>query len=141
MTCIHVQLVYEGENLVSEEKVLYNSVPSMFGNRPFLFIFFVIAVPIGWIAIIVWWIQVINTRLIVTNESVTLKTGILSKNICELWLSDIRSVQINQRFLQRFFGTGTVELSCSGTDKTEIKIDGIPQAYEVEKIICGYRHQ
>lgn len=126
---------------MSKEKVLYELTPSMFGNRPFLFVFFVAAVLIGWVAIIVWWVQVRYTKLIVTSESVIYRTGILSKNIREVLLSDIHCVQINQRFLQRLLGTGSVELSCSATCGIEIKIDGIPQPYEVQKAICDYHRQ
>ena len=161
------------DNKVDEEDKLYDSTPSMFRNRPFLFIFSVIATVggvigliyalidqgsnkspwfalsilaavlgfIGFMILFFWWLEVINTRLMVTNERVTLKSGILSKNIREVFLSDIRSVQINQRFLQRIMGTGHIEVASAGSADAEILIDGIPRAYEVKKIIDEHRRQ
>ena len=151
---------------MSEETTLYDSTPAMFRNSPFLFILYdgaiiagiiglvvwlrsdtliwwsVLAMGcgiIGVIILLVWWLQVINTRLIVTNERVSLRTGILSKNIRELFLGDIRGVQINQRFMQRILGTGHLEIASAGSAEVEIQIDGIPSAYGVKNIIDEHR--
>jgi len=152
------------------EKELYNSAPSMFRNRPFLFTISVLAMVAGLIGLIVWkpdesfgnaflsvlamlcgfigmiilffwWLEVINTRLTATTERVTLKIGILDKNIREVFLSDIRSVQINQRLLQRILRTGHVEISSAASSDAEIKIDGIPNAYKVKEIIDENRRK
>jgi uncharacterized membrane protein YdbT with pleckstrin-like domain len=153
-----------------EEEVLYDSAPSMFRNRPFLFTISVLAVVggligliawkanessgsaflsilamlcgfIGLINLFFWWLKVINTRLTATNERVTLKIGILDKNIREVFLSDIRSVQINQRLLQRILRTGHVEISSAASSDAEIEIDGIPNAYKVKEIIDQNRRK
>ena len=121
------------------EMVLYDSTPSMFRNRPFLFLLSIIVPVIGWIVLLFWWLKVVNTKLTVTNERVTFRAGIFSKSIREIYLSDIRSVQINQQFLQRIFGTGTIEISSAATSEAEIKIDGIPAAYQVKRFIDEYR--
>ena len=147
---------------VTEEKVLYDSAPSMFRNSPFLFLFLAISAigfiilailapawwlpllaisAIEWIILAVWWLIVANTRLTATTERITLRTGILSKNIREIFLSDIRSVQINQRFLQRILGTGHVEIASAASSEAEIQIDGIPNAYKVKKAIDEHRAQ
>jgi uncharacterized membrane protein YdbT with pleckstrin-like domain len=156
-----------------EEKVLYDSTPSMIRNRPFVFLLSVIAVVLGVIGLIsfipghaerenlwiflsyvsviigsigfmtlfFWWLRVVNTRLTVTNERVTFREGILSKNIREIFLSDIRSVQINQRLLQRLFGTGYIEVASAASAEAEIQINGIPKAYTVKKIIDTHRRK
>ncbi|MDM8560406.1 PH domain-containing protein [Candidatus Parabeggiatoa sp. HSG14] len=149
------------------EEVLYCSTPAMFRNRPFLFIsclimvflpllaaigtltmptgvvllFSVFLVSIGGMVLFFWWLKVVNTQLAVTNERVTFRTGILSKNIREIFLSDIRSVQISQTLLQRILGTGWVEIASAASSEAEITIDGIPQAYEVKRIIDENRRQ
>jgi uncharacterized membrane protein YdbT with pleckstrin-like domain len=123
------------------EEVLYDSAPSMIRNRPFLFILCVIIPVVGWIVLFFWWLKSVNIRLTATNERVTLRSGILDKNIREVFLSDIRSVQINQRFLQRILGTGHVEVSSAASSDAEIKVDGIPSAYKVKQIIDKYRRQ
>jgi len=124
-----------------EEDVQYDSAPSMIRNRPFLFILCVIIPVVGWIILFFWWLKSVNIRLTATNERVTLRSGILDKNIREVFLSDIRSVQINQRFLQRILGTGHVEIASAASSDAEIRVDGIPDAYQVKKIIDKYRRQ
>ncbi len=153
-----------------EETVLYDSAPSMIRNRPFSFIFSIMAIvmgvfglisylrtedpfwivlsliavtlgSIGFLILVFWWLKVINTRLTVTNERVRFRMGILSKNVREVFLSDIRSVQINQRFMQRLLGTGHIEISSAATGTAEISIDGIPKVDDVKAIIDKHRRQ
>jgi len=152
---------------MTEEKILYDSVPSMVLNRPISYLACIIAMILGiyslikWMSegnsfyIIVgmiagiiglsifvsWWLTVINTRLTITEKRLTLREGILSKNIHEVFVSDIRSVQIQQTLLQRILGTGTVEVSGAATVEAEIRIHGIPNAYKVKNCIDEHRHQ
>jgi uncharacterized membrane protein YdbT with pleckstrin-like domain len=124
---------------VNVEKILYDTTPSMFRNRPILFLIGLLT-GVGIILILLpWWLLASNTRLTVTNERVTFKTGILAKNIREIFLSDIRSIQIDQTFQQRIFNTGKVEISSSATADAEISISGIPNPYEVKRLIDEYR--
>jgi len=95
----------------------------------------------GFVILAIWWLRVINTRLTVTNERVRFRTGILSKNIREVFLSDIRSVEISQRFIQRIFSTGTIEISSAATAEAEIAIDGLPKPYKVKELIDDYRRK
>jgi uncharacterized membrane protein YdbT with pleckstrin-like domain len=159
------------------EKELYDSTPSMFRNKPFFFILYVIAVVvggidlidvtfdlglfsspeenkwsilsvmllslgvIGFVILVIWRVRVINTRLTITNERVRFRTGIFSKKIREIFLSDIRSVEINQRFMQRIFSTGRIEISSAATSEAEIAIDGLPNPYGVKNFIDEYRRE
>jgi uncharacterized membrane protein YdbT with pleckstrin-like domain len=150
-----------------EENILYDSVPSMVLNRPFSYLACIVSIIIGvysliaWISqgntfyiisgmiagligliiFINWWLTVINTRLTVTANKVTMREGILSKKIHEIFISDIRSVQIDQTLLQRILGTGTLEVSGAATESAEIRIDGIPNAYKVKECIDKHREK
>ncbi len=156
---------------MSKEIVVYDSTPAMFLNKPFSFLLSVAAIVIGIVGLIYWlkggltpsysflsiiamvngvvgllvllfwWLKIINTRLTVTNERVSLRSGIVSKNIREIFLGDIRSVEINQLFLQRLLGTGDVEVSSAASGDAEIIINGIPSAYQVKKIIDEHRRK
>jgi len=160
---------------VNTEKELYDSTPSMFRNKPFIFTLYFVAMLVGaidliditlglgWISspeenkwasvmllilggmgfvfLAIWWLRVINTRLTVTNERVRFRTGILSKNIREVFLSDIRSVEISQRFIQRLLDTGMIEISSAATADAEIAIKGLPQPYMVKELIDDHRRQ
>ncbi|MCK5878128.1 MAG: PH domain-containing protein [Candidatus Marithrix sp.] len=150
------------------EEILYDSAPSMFRNNPFWFIIYLVVPIIGWIVLLMWgpkdnqtgiiilgtiisvigwgsfffwWLQNFNTRLVVSKEKVTFKRGILSRNIITVFLSDVRSVEINQSFMQRIMGTGKLEISSAASSDAEIIIKGIPDAYEVKKIIDENRHR
>jgi uncharacterized membrane protein YdbT with pleckstrin-like domain len=126
---------------VSEEQVLYDTTPAMFRNRPLLFLISLIT-GVGIVLILLpWWLLASNTRLTVTNERVTFKTGILAKNIREIFLSDIRSIEINQTFQQRILNTGKVEISSAAAADAEISISGIPNPYEVKRLIDEYRRK
>jgi uncharacterized membrane protein YdbT with pleckstrin-like domain len=125
---------------VSDEQTFYEKSPSMFRNQPILFILCVVFVVVGWIILGIWWLRANNTKLVVTNERVRFEMGIFSKTIREIFLSDIRSVQIEQTFWQRvLLDTGSVEIASAGTAEAEIKIKGIPQPYLVKKFIDEHR--
>jgi uncharacterized membrane protein YdbT with pleckstrin-like domain len=156
---------------MKNEQTFYDSAPSMLRNRPFLFGLYLVAIVagcwgyiqwsspndnkllnlaymalmffgvLGFISLATWWLRVINIRLIVTNERVTLRMGVLSKNIREVFLSDIRSVQINQSFLQRILNVGHVEISSAASSDAEIRIDGIPNPNQVKELIDKYRRE
>ncbi len=124
-----------------EETVLYHSHPAMFKNRPFSFILCLILslVGIGLIIFLVWWIKTKGTELTVTNERVSLRKGILSKFTNDVYLTDIRNVQIYQSFGQRIFGVGSVAISSAGNEGIEIEVKGIPDPEKIKSIIDTHR--
>ena len=128
---------------MSEEKVLYESHPSMFKNNPIGFILSIalIVFGIGIIILLIWWLKTLGTKLIVTDERVTLRKGILSKNTNEVFHSDIRNVQINQNLFQRIFGVGTIGISSAGQSGIEISVAGLPKPQKIKEIIDQYRRQ
>ena len=124
-----------------EETVLYQSHPSMFKNRPWSFILCLILslVGIGLIIFLIWWIRTKGTELTVTDERVSLRKGILSKFTNDVYLTDIRNVQIYQSFWQRILGVGSVAISSAGHEGIEIDIKGIPDPEKIKTIIDTHR--
>ena len=124
-----------------EETVLYHSHPAMFKNRPFSFILCLILslVGIGLIIFLIWWIKTRGTELTVTNERASLRKGILSKFTNDVYLSDIRNVQIYQSFWQRVFGVGSVAISSAGNEGIEIQVSGLPDPEKIKSIIDTHR--
>jgi uncharacterized membrane protein YdbT with pleckstrin-like domain len=124
-----------------EETVLYHSHPAMFKNRPWSFILCLILslVGIGLIILLIWWIRTKGTELTVTDERVSLRKGILSKFTNDVYLTDIRNVQIYQSFWQRVFGVGSVAISSAGHEGIEIDIKGIPAPEKIKAIIDTHR--
>jgi uncharacterized membrane protein YdbT with pleckstrin-like domain len=126
-----------------EETVLYHSHPAMFKNRPFAFILCLILslVGIGLIIFLIWWIKTKGTELTVTNERVSLRKGILSRFTNDVYLTDVRNVQIYQSFGQRIFGVGSVAISSAGNEGIEIQVSGLPDPDKIKSIIDTHRRE
>ena len=124
-----------------EETVLYHSHPAMFKNRPFAYILCLILslAGVGLIIFLVWWIKTRGTELTVTNERVSLRKGILSRFTNDVYLTDVRNVQIYQSFGQRIFGVGSVAISSAGNEGIEIQVSGLPDPDKIKSIIDTHR--
>lgn len=119
------------------EQVLYESHPSMFRNKPVGFILALIlcAVGVGLVIFLVWWLRCIGTKLTITNERSSLRRGVLSKSVVEVWHQDVRNVQLYQSFTQRIFKVGTLGISSAGQGGVEIEVSGIPDPDLVKQLI------
>ena len=141
------------------EYEMFRENPAMFRNRPAYFLLLVVLLiggvvgafwTGGWTLIISamslilfaqWYLKCISTTLIVTNEGVSVRRGILAKSTNELWHTDVRNVQIDQTFAQRIMGVGTINISSSGQGGIEITVHGIPNPQEVHRIIENERRR
>lgn len=126
----------------AEEKVLYHRHPSMFRNRPVLFIVFLLLIAVyglGLVLLIIWWIRDLGVTLTVTDKRTTLRHGILSKSITEIWHRDVRNVLVSQSFFQRIFGVGAIGISSAGGPGLEIQVRGMKTPYAVKKIVDAGR--
>ena len=136
------------------EEVLYDANPPIFRNNPLIFAAsvgtFVIAgglsseVPQLMLVvlagnILLWlFLFVISKthRLVITKNEVRYEKGILAKNRTELGLNSIRSIRIDQSFIQRVLGVATVEFYSAG-DVAEIGVKGMPDPHQIRKLIDG----
>jgi uncharacterized membrane protein YdbT with pleckstrin-like domain len=125
----------------TNEQILYDSRPAMFRNHPFYFSLCVLLslVGVGLVLLLIWWIQNLSTRLIVTTEQTTLRRGILSKYTNDVFHANVRNIQIRQTFMQRMFDVGWVGISSSGQAGLEIEVNGIPHPERVKQIIDDHR--
>lgn len=124
-------------NQPEDEHTLYESNPSMFRNRPVEFVVTAILclVVVGLVMMFVWWLKCKGTTLTVTNKRTSLRRGILSKSINEVWHSDVRNVLLKQSFFQRIFGVGMIGVSSAGQSGMEISVSGIPDPDRVKQLI------
>ena len=126
------------------ESILYQSHPSMFRNNPIGFILSILLIAafgLGLLILLVWWLKVLGITLIVTDERVTLRKGILSKHTNEVYHTDIRNVQISQGLFQRMLGVGTIGISSAGHAGIEIQVAGLPKPQKIKDIIDQHRRQ
>lgn len=125
---------------MSSEK-LYEEHPSMFRNHPvgFVITLLLCLAGVGLIIFFFWWLDSIGTTLTVTKDGVTLRKGVFSKSLVEVWHRDVRNVQLHQTLGQRIFGVGRLGISSAGQGDIEIQVSGIPDPERVKKIIDTYR--
>jgi len=126
------------------ESTLYQSHPSMFRNNPIGFILSIVLIAafgLGLLILLIWWLKVLGTTLIVTDERVTLRKGILSKHTNEVNHTDVRNVQVSQGLFQRMFRVGTIGISSAGQAGIEIEVAGLPEPQIIKDIIGQHRRQ
>jgi membrane protein YdbS with pleckstrin-like domain/DNA-directed RNA polymerase subunit RPC12/RpoP len=123
------------------EKTVYESHPSMFKNHPVGFIISIglCLFGIGFIILLIWWLNVLGTTLTVTNKRTVLRKGILSKSTNEVRHQDVRNIQVSQGILQRIFNVGAIGISSAGHGGIEIEVFGMPSPDKVKKLIDQYR--
>ena len=77
-----------------------------------------------------------NTKIYtITNKRVMSKTGIISRQVHEVGIRDIRAINVKQSILGRLFGLGTVEVGSAGTAGIEVKFAGIASPVSVRDMI------
>lgn len=127
---------------MNDEKVLYNSHPAMFRNRPILFLISVCLVALyglGLLILAIWALRCYGTTLTITEKRTTSRKGILSKKTNEIKHSDVKQLKVSQGVLQRIFNVGTVELASAGTAGVEINEAGMPKPQIAIGLIRQYQ--
>ncbi len=76
----------------------------------------------------------------VTNKRVIVNTGWLNKRQVEIWIKDMRGVNLQQDLWERIIGTGSVAIGTAATAGTEIHINGIRNPQVVVDKINSLRH-
>ncbi|MHC5028895.1 MAG: PH domain-containing protein [Planctomycetota bacterium] len=81
-----------------------------------------------------WWI-----KLVITNKRTIRHEGIVTRHTTEVLHDHVRSVDIEQSFIQRLLGIGKIGISSAAQSDTEIQMTDIPDPYEVKALIDEYR--
>lgn len=123
------------------ERILYQDAPAMFRNHPVGFLLCIILCVgvVGFLILLIWYLRCYGTQLTVTDKRTTLRTGILSKHVNEVFHRDVRNVRLSQTFGQRLLGVGSVELSSAGQSDVEIAVAGMPHPEQIKSLINEYR--
>ena len=67
----------------------------------------------------------LQTRFIVRPNEVALEKGIVSHDSIEIAFNSIRTIQVQQSFIQRILNVGSILVASSGTDNYEINARNI----------------
>ena len=79
------------------------------------------------------------TILRVYSNRITLERGLFSKCYQDFIPRDIRSIDVDQSFLQRLVGIGDITISTAATVEAAEKIEGIPDPKGVRELILAQR--
>jgi len=107
--------------------------PSWWGYFWHVFFFWLIVPPI------IAYFRRASTVLRIFPERITLTRGLLSKCYRDYNPRDIRSIDIDQSFLQRIVGVGNLTISTAATAEGAEQINSIPDPKGVRDLILAQR--
>lgn len=116
---------------------IYKAHPAMFRAHPFWFILFVLLIAafgVGLLILLYWYIKTRATALTVSDHELLYEQGILSKERLAVSLRHVRSVQVNQSFINRILGVGEIEIKTAG-DEPEFTVTDLPDPHQVREAI------
>jgi membrane protein YdbS with pleckstrin-like domain len=99
-----------------------------------LLLFFWLLVPL-----LIAWLKRRSTVLRVYRGRVTLERGLFSKCDRELFVRDIRSIDIDQSFLARLANIGDLTISTAATVDSAERVDGVPNPQHIRDLIIAQR--
>lgn len=108
--------------------IRYKEHPTMFADEPLYFILSVLAIAIfglGLVILAIWYVNNRTTLLTVTDDRVMKEMGIFNKKRTEIDLKSIRTVKIDQSFVDRIFNCGILKIYTAG-DQPELMVKGLP---------------
>ncbi len=94
----------------------------------------------GVIWLLGWWLATtLWIKVTITNKRTVRHEGIIRRHSTEVLHDHVRSVDIDQNFVQRIFRVGYIGIDSAGQDGIEIEIRDIPGPYEIKRLIDRYR--
>lgn len=77
----------------------------------------------------------------VFDDRVVIARGVLARSSKELFITDIRTIDINQTFFQRVLGVGELTISTPGVSKTKDVLRGMPDPGTIKDTIIRLRRE
>ena len=115
------------------EKLILKVRPSWWNYAIYL-LFFWLVIPL----VIALWKRY-SVCLKVYEDRVVVERGILSKEIKDLFIEDIRSVDVYQNILQRIVNIGEVKIATAATSGYEEIVRGLPDPRGIREKIISLR--
>ncbi|ORE96052.1 PH domain-containing protein [Acuticoccus yangtzensis] len=106
---------------------IYSAHPTMFADEPGRFILACLLIPVGVgiIWLLVWYIINRSTHVIIDDERISLRRGVFSKESVDVEMSSIRTVRVDQTFIDRIFDCGILKVYTAG-DNPDLEQGGLP---------------
>jgi hypothetical protein len=116
-----------------KSEVLAEVRPSWWGYFWYLFFFWLIVPPF------IAYFKRLATVLLIYPDRIHLERGLFSKCYRDYNPQDIRSIDIDQSFIQRMVGIGDLTISTAATVEAAEEIDSIPDPKSVRDMILAQR--
>ena len=94
---------------------------------------------IGLFILLVTIIVIKCTSYELTTRRIIVRKRLISKHQDEIWIKDMRAVNLQQSFGQRIFGIGDIEIGTAASAGTEIRMAGIANPSKVVQEINSLR--
>lgn len=107
--------------------------PSWWGYFWYWFFFFLIVPPF------IAWVKRSATVLRIYRDRITIERGLLSKCYQDYHPRDIRSIDVDQSFVGRLLGTGSLTLSTAASSEGTEVLDSIPDPQAIRELILAQR--
>ena len=143
--------------------LLYSENPKMPRNNPFMFTLIIILNIAGLVAairldqqslqiiglvvwlgtviwLLIWYIKIKSIKVSVTNNDILVERGLLRKNRKELAIDKIRTIEVDQDFIDRIFGVGMIKVFTAG-DLPEIVVPGLPDPNKIRDLVKQKQHR
>lgn len=82
-----------------------------------------------------WYLMSRFQSLIITNERVIYRHGLIQRETSEVQHEDIRNLKVNQNVYERLLGYGDIAVSSAGQDDMEIVMNDIPNPEKIADYI------
>jgi uncharacterized membrane protein YdbT with pleckstrin-like domain len=88
---------------------------------------------------VAWWKRR-GLTLTILPDRIVLERGVLSKQVTDLFISDVRAVEVRQSMIQRMFRVGTVVIATAAGDASdEIVAHGMPHPLAIKDLVIARR--
>jgi len=93
------------------------------------------------IIILIVIIMRIRLEVIIKDDKLIIVKGIISKHVTEIFIRDIRAIDIKQNIVERILGFGDVMIATSATSGYEIVIENIGAPHKLKQEIENAREK
>ena len=81
------------------------------------------------------WLRLENTALVLTDERVYLKRGIVATNVNQITYDKVTDIAYDEGIVGRVLGFATLEVNTSGSTSTPISVNGITEPLAVKRLL------
>lgn len=100
-----------------------------------IYYFIYAAVVVSLIISLKLWYQVYRKRYVITSKTISVITGILSRDEIEINLKDVRNIEIEQNIFERVISIGNLSFATAGTSGVEVVFHGVSKPMQHKKTI------